>query len=489
ISEFDTRRERYTGRTWAYQTDTAANLVADAYLTRKNELLVLERDDFNGPAAFTKRVYRVNLGREDQEGFAPKTLVVDLLKIANPDEIGTEASPGAYGVGTEFSFPFQSVETVVPLRNGNLLIANDNNYPSNDARYPGRPDDTEMIEIDLRKVAVEDPTSTLVAHRGASGYRPEHTLAAYALAIRMCADFIEPDVVSTKDGVLVARHENEIGATTNVSTVASFADRRTTKVIDGRSTTGWFTEDFTLAELKTLRAVERLPSTRPQNTQFNGLYEIPTLDEVADLARHSRTCSGQRVGVFPETKHPTYFQSVGLPLETRLLQVLRSDGYRSGRDPVFIQSFETSNLRALAPRTSIRLIQLVDCQGAPYDLVAAGDPRTYADLVTPAGLRTISTYADGLGACKDVMIPRDSTGRLLQPTTVIADAHDVGLLVIGWTFRRENRYLPVEFRSGEDLDAPGNMAGEIRVFLAAGMDGFFTDNPDIGYQAVQQSSV
>jgi glycerophosphoryl diester phosphodiesterase len=373
------------------------------------------------------------------------------------------------------------VETIVPLGRNRLLLANDNNYPGNDARRPGTPDDTEMIVLDLRKLTASEAKRTVIAHRGASGYRPEHTLAAYELAIRMCADYIEPDVVSTKDGVLVARHENEISGTTNVADV--FPARRTTKVVDGVSLTGWFTEDFTLAELKTLRAVERLPDLRPQNTAFNGLYEVPTVDEVFDLARHSRTCSGKRVGVYPETKHPTYFQSIDLPLEGRLLDVLKSDGYGSRRAPVFIQSFETANLRWLDSRTSIPLVQLVDCSGAPFDLVAAGDTRTYVDLVTPAGLREISTYADGLGLCKDVMIPRDAAGNLLSPTSVIADAHAVGLPVTGWTFRRENEFLPLQFRSSDNPADPGDLVGEIKVFLAAGMDNLFTDNPDIGREA------
>jgi len=484
IYEFDVRSERYTGRRWAYETDQAGNVIGDAHVVANRQLLVVERDDFEGSAAVTKRIYRVNLNRTDADDFVAKTLVVDLLKIANPAEIGTDSSPGAYGVGEVFQFPFQSVETVVPLPANRLLIANDNNYPGNDARYPGRPDDTEMIVLQLRKERVGSHVATLIAHRGASGYRPEHTLAAYALAIRQCADFIEPDVVSTKDGVLVARHENEIGTTTDVATRSGFAGRRTTKTVDGRRITGWFAEDFSLAELKTLRAKERVANLGPENATYNGLYEVPTLDEVVDLARHSRTCSGERVGVYPETKHSSYFRSVGLPLERELLRVLEAGGYDDRSDPVFIQSFETSNLRALARRTDIRLVQLINCSGAPYDLASRGDTQTYADLVTRRGLRQISRYAYGVGLCKDVMIPRDSASRLLAPTRVIADAHAAGLTVHGWTFRVENAFLPVEFRRGTDPAAPGDLAGEIRVFLDAGMDGFFTDNPDVGHEVV-----
>ncbi len=259
-----------------------------------------------------------------------------------------------------------------------------------------------------------------------------------------------------------------------------FASRRTTKIIDGVGLTGWFTEDFTLAELRTLRARERLPQVRPANTAFDGRYPVPTLAEVLDLARHSRTCSGQPVGVAPETKHPSYFTAIGHPVEGPLLRALTAADLNRRRAPVVIQSFETGNLQRLNRQTPVSLVQLIDCSGAPYDLRAAGDPRRYADLVTPSGLQTIARYADAVGLCKDVMIPRDRAGHLSAPTPVIADAHTAGLTVIGWTFRRENAYLPAEFRSGPDPTAPGDLAGEIRVFLTAGMDGFFTDNPDIG---------
>jgi len=265
-----------------------------------------------------------------------------------------------------------------------------------------------------------------------------------------------------------------------VSARPEFADRRSTRIIDGVEITGWFSEDFTLAELRTLRAIERIPATRPANTAFDGRYPIPTFEEVVDLARHSRTCDGGPVGVYPETKHPTYFASVGLPMEAEVVRVLETNGL-VGRDaPVFIQSFETGNLRQLDLLTDLPIVQLINCAGAPYDLVAAGDPRTYADLAAPAGLEEIATYADGVGLCKDVMIPRDANGALTTPTAVITDAHANGLQVHGWTFRRENRFLPAQFRSSADLEAPGDLAGEIRTFLAAGMDGFFTDNPDIG---------
>jgi glycerophosphoryl diester phosphodiesterase len=298
ILEFDTTTGAYTDRTWSYQADQDANVVGDAFTVRSDVLLLVERDDFEGDQSVTKRVYEIDLSRTDHQGYVEKSLVLDALRIANPDLIG--AGDG-YGTGEMFSLPVQSFETVVRLRDGRLLIGNDNNYPGNDARITGTPDDTEFDLVDLEKERVPSSDITVVAHRGASGYRPEHTLAAYETAILQCADFIEPDLVATKDGVLVARHENEISGTTDVGSRTQFADRRTTKTIDGVAVTGWFTEDFTLAELKTLRAIERLPQVRPQNTAFNGLYQVPTLDEVIDLARHSISCQGAPIGVYPET--------------------------------------------------------------------------------------------------------------------------------------------------------------------------------------------
>jgi len=322
----------------------------------------------------------------------------------------------------------------------------------------------------------------VIGHRGASGYRPEHTLLAYELAIEQGADVIEPDVVPTADGQLVVRHESAITATTDVADHPEFAGRRTTKSIDGREITGWFTEDFTLAELRTLRAVEPMPALRPQNTPFDG-QPICTLDEVLDLARRSRTRDGRPVGVAPETKHPTYFRSLGLGVEEPLLEALAAHGWTRADDPVVIQSFEVGNLRRLATMTDLPLIQLAHVSGAPFDLQSEGDPRTYADLVSPTGLAEIKTYADQLGLHKDLMIPRDADGRLLEPSPVLADAHEAGLRVTGWTFRRENRFLPLQHRRGETPDAPGDLAAEITTFLAAGMDDFFTDNPDVGVAA------
>ncbi|MBY8872922.1 glycerophosphodiester phosphodiesterase [Micromonospora sp. PLK6-60] len=323
----------------------------------------------------------------------------------------------------------------------------------------------------------------VIGHRGASGYRPEHTLEAYRLAIRMGADYIEPDLVSTKDGVLVARHENEISGTTDVAARPEFAGRKATKTIDGVSVTGWFTEDFTLAELKTLRAKERLSQVRVANTAFDGLFQVPTFQEVIDLARTESTARGRTIGVYPETKHPSYFAAIGLPLEEPLVAVLKANRLTHRNDPVFVQSFETANLRKLDRMIDVRLVQLLDAAGRPYDFTVAGDARSYQDLATPAGLAWIAKYADGIGANKNLIVPRDAGGRLLAPTTVIRDAHRVKLVVHAWTFRVENQFLPVDFRIGADPNARGDITAEYELFLGLGLDGVFADQPDTAVAA------
>ncbi|MCW2788421.1 MAG: glycerophosphodiester phosphodiesterase [Aeromicrobium sp.] len=319
---------------------------------------------------------------------------------------------------------------------------------------------------------------TVFAHRGASGHRPEHTLAAYELAIRLGADYIEPDLVSTKDGVLVARHENEISGTTDVADHPEFAQRKTTKSIDGVPVSGWFTEDFMLRELKTLRAKERLPAVRAGNTRYDGRFEVPTFDEVLALANRESRQRGRVIGVSPETKHPTYFRAIGLPLERPLLRSLRRAGRDSARSKVVIQSFETTNLRQLSRVTRVPLVQLTSAVGAPYDLVAAGDPRTYADLMAPAGLRQVARYASWLGPEKNSIIPRDAAGFLAAPTPVVKDAHRAGLKVVSYTFRDENQFLPADFRDGTSPTAKGDVFGELRAFFEAGVDGVFADYPD-----------
>jgi glycerophosphoryl diester phosphodiesterase len=321
----------------------------------------------------------------------------------------------------------------------------------------------------------------VIGHRGASGYRPEHTLASYELAARMGADYIEPDVVSTSDGVLVARHENEISGTTDVAERPEFADRRRTKTIDGVELTGWFTEDFTLAELRTLRAVERLPDVREENTLYDGLYEVPTLDEVLELREELSRELRRDIGVYIETKHPTYFDSIDLSLEEPLVEDLDEAGLDRRDAPVFVQSFETANLRELDEVVDVPLVQLLSATGAPADLVAAGDPRTYADLSTAEGLAGIGEYADGVGPEKAQVIPREADGTLGEPTSFVADAHAADLLVHPYTFRNENEFLPAELRDpGEEPGDYGRAIEEQLVFWETGIDGMFTDNPDTG---------
>lgn len=323
----------------------------------------------------------------------------------------------------------------------------------------------------------------VIGHRGASGSRPEHTLNAYRLAIEQGADYIEPDLVSTKDGILVARHENEISGTTDVANHPEFANRQVTKSIDGASLTGWFTEDFTLAELKTLRAVERIPQIRPQNTAHNGLYEIPAFQEVIDMVKAHEVATGRVIGIYPETKHPTYFKSIGLPLEPALVGVLSANGYTGAHAPAFIQSFEVGNLKQLNAMTDVPLIQLFGTANErPYDFVLSGNARTYGDLSSLTGLMEIALYADGIGPNKNLIVPRDSAGNLLPPTSLVNDAHRAGLLVHPYTFRNENTFLPLDFRQGDPADPAfqrqwGDADAEYRLFFSLGVDGVFSDFP------------
>lgn len=346
----------------------------------------------------------------------------------------------------------------------------------------------------------------LIAHRGASGYLPEHTLAAYELAIAQGADYIEPDLVMSKDGVLLARHEpllarveleadgrikrgpdgrpllHRTDTSSNVWELEKYADRLTVKQVDGRPMGGWFAEDFTAAEIRAdIRAQERLRDQRLANRAHDNKYPIPTLQEVIALAKT------HGVGLYPETKHPSYFkvftEAAGLPrLEDRLLEALHAAHGNTREAPVFIQSFEVSNLQYLRGKTSIRLVQLLSAAGRPYDLSLAGDLRGYQDLALPAGLDFIKSYADGIGAHTNLMVPL-AGGQLGAPTRLIAEAHARGLLVHGWTFRAENSFLPTEFR--REGQALGDMAGQLKAFLALGMDGFFTDQPDLGRAALK----
>jgi len=297
----------------------------------------------------------------------------------------------------------------------------------------------------------------IIGHRGASGHRPEHTIESYRLAIEMGADYIEPDLVSTKDGVLVVRHENEIGGTTDVAT--KFPDRKRSATVDGEMVSGWFTEDFTLAEIKTLRARERLPF---RSHAFDGQFDVPTFDEVIEFAQQRGREVGRTIGIYPETKHPTYFRTIGLPLEEHLLASLQAHGWNSRESPVFIQSFESDNLRALRHQTTVRLILLLDSpQQQPLD-----DTR----------LRDISTYADGIGVNTRLVIPADSERRLLPPTDLVTRAHAVGLLVHVWTLRQEPNFLSPSYN--------GDFEAEFRQFRDLGVDGIFTDFPDVGRKVI-----
>jgi glycerophosphoryl diester phosphodiesterase len=322
---------------------------------------------------------------------------------------------------------------------------------------------------------------TIYGHRGAAGYRPEHTLGSYRLGARLGADYIEPDLVSTKDHVLVARHEPAIGATTDVADHPEFANRRTTKVIDGITfANDWFVEDFTLAELKTLRAKERLPDVRQRNTIYNGRYSIPTFQEVIDLRARLSKELHRKIGLVPELKHSTYFRSIGLPLEEPFERTLRRNHIDNRAGKVSVQSFEIGNLKRLnKDLPGVPLVQLFDVKTLkPGDVLASGGTTTYGDMATPAGLRAVARYADVASPSKDYVIPRDAAGRSLPPTSFVHDAHRAGLDVVLYTFRNENQFLPAELRSSADPNAYGNAIAEYLQFFSLGVDGVFSDNPD-----------
>jgi glycerophosphoryl diester phosphodiesterase len=347
----------------------------------------------------------------------------------------------------------------------------------------------------------------VVGHRGASGYLPEHTIEAYRKAIEMGADFIEPDLVATKDGALVARHEPMLSGTTDVADRPEFAARKTTKKVDGFDVTDWFASDFTLAEIKTLRAKQAMAE---RDQSMNGKFQVPTLEEVIDLAKSESTRLGRTIGIYPETKHPTFHDRLGLKLEDRLLAALAAAGWTEKTSPVIIQSFEVANLKYLHGKTGVRLFQLIDAadvnvdgsialaapSAQPYDFVVAGDKRTFKDLVSKEGLAEIKTYADGVAPWKPYILPtaaldenkdgkaddRNADGKvderdrvLLTPTSLVADAHAVGLMVHTWTFRNEPRRLAMDYK-----DDP---TAEYKAFFALGIDGLFSDFPDTAVKA------
>lgn len=312
--------------------------------------------------------------------------------------------------------------------------------------------------------------SLVIAHRGASGQRPEHTRAAYELAIDQGADFIEPDLVMSRDGALVVRHENEIGGTTNVADHSEFAARRTTRIIDGVATTGWFTEDFTLAELQTLRARERIPALRPANTAFTD-EQILTFQDVIDIARTGAVRAGRVIGVAPELKHPTYFEQVGLPMTNTFIDVLKANDLAAANSPILIQCFEVGTLRTLAQSIDAPLLQLMASSGGPAD----DADLSYAIMATPEGLATVATYADAIGVDTAMIVPRNAAGLSTAPTSLIADAHAAGLKVVAWTFRAEDVFLPTDY--------PGNLAGWLRRFYQLDVDAVFSDFPGIAVTA------
>lgn len=339
-------------------------------------------------------------------------------------------------------------------------------------------------------VAMSEESSrvSVYAHRGASALLPEHTLAAYAQAIADGADYIEPDLVMSKDGVLIARHENEISGTTDVASRKEFAGRRTTKRIDGEQVTGWFTEDFTLAELKTLYVRERLPQMR--STAFDGQFRIATFDDILSFLVQQAGRANRGIGLAPEIKHPGYFQSIGLPMEDKVLAALRGNPY-TNVGPVTLQSFETANLRYLRGRigrdSNIRLLQLTwKGDAMPADITRSGGTLTYARMLTPAGLKDIATYADGIGPELRSIIPLDASGALGTPTSLVRDAHAAGLMVIPYTFRPENGFLAGNLRAGADnsRNESGSIA-EMRAYLDTGIDAFFTDDPALGRKALE----
>ncbi|MET7640506.1 glycerophosphodiester phosphodiesterase [Streptomyces sp. NPDC005438] len=331
------------------------------------------------------------------------------------------------------------------------------------------------------------PNPLIVAHRGASGYRPEHTFGSYQLALDMGADVIEQDLVPTKDGHLVCRHENDITQTTDVADHAEFADRKATKTVDGVELNGWFTEDFTLAELRTLRAKERIPKERQRNTLYDGRWEVPLFADVLRWADKEGRRRGRPVWLHIETKHPTYFRELGLELEKPLAKLLRKHGRHRKDAPNFLQSFEPSSiqrLKKLVDAPGVVLLDALDSQ--PWDFVEAGDPRTVKDLVTPKGLKWIAGFAQGIGPVVDLVIPKKEDGSLGEPTTLVRDAHREGLVLHPYTMRNENTFLPTEFRRGDDPNAYGDAFGAFRAYFKTGIDGIFTDNCDTGLLAAEE---
>jgi glycerophosphoryl diester phosphodiesterase len=349
------------------------------------------------------------------------------------------------------------------------------------AHSPGQGPGSEGVQI-----AQRDAIPIVIAHRGASGYLPEHTLPAYSTAAMLGADYIELDLVSTRDGQLITRHDNVLDLTTNVAALPEYRDRQTEKIVDGRVITGWFSEDFTLEEIRKLRAIERIPAVRPANTRFDGHYGVPTLEEVITTIQALQSMLTREIGLYIELKHPTYFDGIGLPMETTLIDGLRDGGYHDAHHKVYLQSFEIESLRRLNEMTDLRLVQLLGDSGQPFDVQAAGGALTFDDMATADGLLEIRTYADGVGPEKThFLIPRNDSGNLAleDANDFIQQAHAANLVVHPYTFRAENQFLPVALRTSADATELGSATQELAVFLALGIDGFFTDHTDIGVAA------
>ncbi|GAB3447158.1 glycerophosphodiester phosphodiesterase [Phycicoccus ginsengisoli] len=334
--------------------------------------------------------------------------------------------------------------------------------------------------LDPSRVPSLVPTAMVIAHRGASGYRPEHTLEAYRVAVARGADAIEPDLASTRDHVLVDVHDVELSTVTDVAQHPELADLKTTKQVSGITQTGWFVDDLTLAQLRTLRVHERMPAIRPANTAWDGQFPVPTFDEVLALRAELSRSTGRQVAVYPEVKNPTYFRSEGLPIEEPMLAALRGAGLDSPSAPVLVQSFEPTSLQHL--RTDLgarmRLVQLMG-GGRPYDFTVSGDPRTFADLMTSTGLAWVARYAWAVGPDVSLVLPRRPDGRLATPTALVRRAHAAGLRVHVYTLRAENVFLPVDYRIGTDPAARGRAVDFDRAVLGAGVDGLFCDQPDV----------
>ena len=459
-------------------------------------------------ADFLLRLYRLEPNFQREQSGDGSVKVLDFIQLSDPDgkvpfKITNDGTSERLLTGADFD-----VESFVLAKDGTIWIGDEFGPYLLHFDATGKLLDAPVSTPNVPKLNTLDGKPPLViGHRGTAGLRPEHTLASYGLAIDLGADFIEPDLVSTKDGVLIARHEVNIKETTDVADRPEFADRFTTKTIDGVTETGWFADDFTLAEIKTLKAKERLPF---RDQSFNGQFEVPTLQEILDFVKQVEAETGRKIGIYPETKHPTYHASVGLSLEQPLVDILKQNNFT---DPsrVFIQSFEVGNLKKLNQLIDVPLIQLLDAtdvaldgkliETRPYDFVVSGDPRTYGDLRTPEGLKEIASYADGIGPWKRMIVSvkgtdadgdgkaddvngdgavNDADKTLLPPTSLVKDAHAANLLVHPYTFRNEDRYLAADYKGDPEL--------EYRQFIQLGVDGYFTDFSGTGVKVRTQAT-